>query len=151
MLDPFGGQRLALTAKPAAVFIFRRRRPYHGADARFAAFVCQQRANQSLAVDPVGLGPPPPAGGRNRGRIDNVAFDLFALQHTVNPEAIQSRLLNDDDREGFSRPRERLLLELRKARQQRTDVSGGYAVLRHLLAAARRQRGDQPSRTTELQ
>ena len=37
------------------------------------------------------------------------------LQHPVNPEAVQSRLLNDDDRKGLPRPRERLLLELRKA------------------------------------
>ena len=39
----------------------RRRRPDHRADARFAALVGEQRTNQSLAVDPVGLRPPPPA------------------------------------------------------------------------------------------
>ncbi len=48
-----------------------------------------------------------------------MAFDPFILQHTVNPEAVQPRFLNDDDRERFSCPRKRLLLELRKARQQR--------------------------------
>ena len=61
VLDPFHDQHLALTAKPASVFIFRRRQPDHRADARFAALVGEQRTNQSLAVDPVGLRPPPPA------------------------------------------------------------------------------------------
>ena len=41
VLDPLDCQRLALTAKTAAVFVLRRRRPDHGADTRFAAFVRQ--------------------------------------------------------------------------------------------------------------
>ena len=61
MLDPLDCQRLALLVKTAAIFVSSRRRPDHGADTRFAAFVRQQRAHQSLAVDPVGLGPPPAA------------------------------------------------------------------------------------------
>ena len=39
VLDPFHDQHLALPANPAAVFIFRRRRPNHGADPRFTALV----------------------------------------------------------------------------------------------------------------
>src|SRR6202011_6208720 len=58
VLDPLDCQRLALTAKTAAVFVFRRRRPDYGADTRFAAFVRQKRAHQSPTVDPVGLRPP---------------------------------------------------------------------------------------------
>jgi hypothetical protein len=65
VLDPFHNQHLALTANPAAVFIFRRRRPNHRADPRFTTLVGEQRAKQSLAVDPVGLGPTPPARSRN--------------------------------------------------------------------------------------
>ena len=45
VLDPLVGQRFALTAKSAAVFFLWRRRPDHGADTRFAAFVCQQSAH----------------------------------------------------------------------------------------------------------
>ena len=79
VLDPLHDQHLALTAKPASVFIFRRWQPHHRANARFPALVGEQRANQSLAVDPVGLRPPPPARCCNRGRINNMAFDPFIL------------------------------------------------------------------------
>ena len=92
MLDPFGDQHLALAAEAAAVFFLGRRRLDHRADPRFAALISQQRAQQRFAVDPVGLGAPPPARGRNRGRVDDVAFDTFALQHAVNPEAVQTPL-----------------------------------------------------------
>jgi len=40
----------------------------------------------------------------------------------MNPEAVQPRFLNDDNRERFSSSRKRLLLENRKARQQRTTA-----------------------------
>jgi hypothetical protein len=61
VLDPLGDQHLALAAEAAAVFFLGRRRPDHRAHPRFAALERQQRANQRLAVDPVGLGAPPPA------------------------------------------------------------------------------------------
>ena len=99
MLDPFVDQHLALAAETAAVLFFGRWRLDHRAHPRFAALVRQQRAKQRLAVDPVGLRPPPPTRCRNRGRIDDVAFDPFTLQHAVNPEAVQPGFLNDDDRE----------------------------------------------------
>ena len=43
-----------------------------------------------------------------------MAFDAFALQHPMKPEAVETRFLNDDDRKGFSGPLRRLPLELRK-------------------------------------
>ncbi len=39
VLDPLVRQRLALTAKSAAIFVLWRRRPDHGANTRFATFV----------------------------------------------------------------------------------------------------------------
>src|SRR5271166_6274624 len=80
-----------------------------------------------------------------------MAFDAFALQHTMKPEAVETRFLNDDDRKGFSGPLRRLPLELRKARQQRRDVSCSHGMLRHFLAGARRQRCDQPDGAAEFQ
>jgi hypothetical protein len=91
--------------------------------------VGKQRAKQSFAIDPVGLGPTPPARSRNRGCIDNMALNSFTQQDTVNPEAVQPRFLNDDNREGFAGPRARFPPELRKARQQPSDIPGGHAVL----------------------
>ena len=46
-----------------------------------------------------------------------MALNPLALQHAMNPKPIQSRRLNDDDLEGFSGPRKRLLLELAETRQ----------------------------------
>src|SRR3984957_17406308 len=80
-----------------------------------------------------------------------MAFDAFALQHPMKPEAVETRFLNDDDRKGFSGPLRRLPLEPRKARQQRRDVPGSYGMLRHFLAGARRQRCDQPDGAAEFQ
>jgi hypothetical protein len=58
-----------------------------------------------------------------------MALNSFTQQNTVNPEAVQPRFFNDDDREGFSGPRARFLPELQKARQQRSDIPGRHAVL----------------------
>jgi hypothetical protein len=91
--------------------------------------VGKQRAKQSLAVDPVGFDPTPPARDRNRGCIDNMALNSFAQQDTVNPEAVQPRFLKNDNWEGSSGPRARFPPELRKARQQPRDIPGGHAVL----------------------
>jgi hypothetical protein len=117
MQDALFNQGLALPAKSAAVFFLNGRRLDHRTHPRFAALVGQQRAKQRLAVDPVGLGPSAAARGRDRGRIDDVAFNPFLLQHAVNPEAVQTRFLNDDDRQGFTGPRKCLTPQLCKARQ----------------------------------
>jgi hypothetical protein len=58
-----------------------------------------------------------------------MALNSFTQQDTVNLEAAQPRFLNDDNREGFSGPRARFPPELRKARQQRSDIPGGRALL----------------------
>jgi hypothetical protein len=42
-----------------------------------------------------------------------MALNSFAQQDTVNPEAVQPRFLNDDNREGFSGPRALLSSEKR--------------------------------------
>ena len=101
-----GGQHSALAAEAAAVLLLGSGHLDHRTHPRFAAFVGQKRADQRLAVDLVGLRPPPPARCGNRGRVDNVAFDLFALQHAMDPEAVQAGLLDCDD--GEVPPRKRL-------------------------------------------
>ena len=117
MLDPLGDQHLALATEAAAIFFLGCRRLDHRAHPRFAPLVRQQRANQCLAVDPVSLRPPTPTRCRNRGRIDDMAFDPFILQHAIDPESVEASLLNDDEREDLPRPRPRFLPKLRKALQ----------------------------------
>jgi hypothetical protein len=80
--------------------------------------VGEQGAKQSLAIDPVGLDPTPPARSRNRGCIDNMALNSFAQQDTVNPEAVQPRFLNDDNRAGFT-----LCLDIFSPRPGDSDVT----------------------------
>jgi len=136
--DPLGGQHFALAAEAAAVLLLRSGRLDHRTHPGFAALVGQQRADERLAVDLVGLRPPPPARSGNRGRIDNVAFDPFALQHAMDPEAVQAGLLDCDDREVSARPRSRFLLELSEPFQQAGNIAGLNRMLRHLRPAARR-------------
>ena len=62
-----------------------------------------------------------------------MAFDAFALKHTMKPEAVETRFLNDDDRERFSGPRRRLPLPLGNARPRRQDVPGSHGMLRYTL------------------
>ncbi len=104
VLDPFVNERLALRANTAAVLFFICWSLDHRTHARLATFVRQQSADvrqqsadESLSIDPVGLCAPTAARSRNRGWIDNVAFNAVALKSPMDPEAIQPRLLNSDD------------------------------------------------------
>lgn len=85
--DPLSDQRLTLAANAAAVFLHRCGRPDYRTDPRFATLVRQKRANQRFTVDPVSLRPPTPTRCRDRGRINNVAFDPFTLQRAMDPES----------------------------------------------------------------
>ena len=151
MLDPLGDQAPPLPAKPAAVLLFRRGSNHHRTDPRLAALVGQKRPQQGLAIQPVRLGSPAPARCRDRGRIDHVALDAFLLQSAVQPEPVQSRLLDRDDRIALTRSRLRLALQLRDQLQEFRNIAGPHAVSGHLLALAGRQRGHQPCRTAQFQ
>src|SRR5260370_15477255 len=61
MLDPLSDQCPPLTARPPAIFLLNRGRDHHCADPWLPAFVVQKRPQQRLAIQPVSLGPPPPA------------------------------------------------------------------------------------------
>ena len=139
MHDPLAYQRLALAAKTPAVLFVRGRWPNHGADSRFTALIGQQRAQQGLAIDPVRLGLAPPARGQDRGGVNDMAFDTLPFQHTVDPEAIQSSLMDDDNREGVASSSLRLRLQRLEVAQQTRHVIALDRMLRHPLAIAGRQ------------
>jgi hypothetical protein len=67
-----------------------------------------------------------------------VALDPFGLQHPVDPEAVQTGLLDDDNREISAGPCSRFLLELSEPSEQAGDIAGLNRMLRRLLPAARR-------------
>jgi hypothetical protein len=142
--DSLGDQRLAFAHQPPAIFLFWTRRPDHRADPRLAALVGQERPHQRLAVDAVRLGSFLPPRSRDRGRVDHMAFDP---QGAVDPEPIETRLLEDDSPIAVARPRLRLCLQRCKQIQQPRQIAAGDHVLRHLLPAARRQGCDQPLRS----
>ena len=116
----------------------------------FRAF-SEPAADQRLPIDPVGRRSAPAARGQNRRGIDNVAFDSFALQNAVDPEAVQSGLLDGDDGKVPPRPPSRFLLELGQPHEQARHIAGPNRMLRHLLPGAWRQRCDQPGRSAEFQ
>src|SRR5208282_329760 len=151
VLDAFGDQSLALAPEPSAILLLGARGLGHRTDPGLAALEGHQRAKQRLAVDAVGLGPPAPARHGDRSGVDNVAFDPLLLQRPVNPEPVQSRFLNDDDRIGRSGPRQRLALKLRQAFEKPPQISCRRLVLRHLLARPWRNRRQKPSRTAQFQ
>src|SRR4029453_18547509 len=68
----------------------------------------------------------------------------------VDPKTVETRLLNHDDWNGLPRADFHLVLELRKPRPQSSDIAAANCMLRHFFSAARRQRCNQPSRSTEF-
>src|SRR5665647_3854471 len=116
-----------------------------------AALEGQQRSQQRLAVDLVRLGPPAAARCRDRGGIDHMALDPFIPQNPVHPEPVKAGFMNGDDRIIRARAFLCLAFEVGKPRQQSADVAGRQAILRHLLPVARRQRRQNPLRTTQFQ
>ena len=68
----------------------------------------------------------------------------------MDPEPVEAGLLDHNDRKAPPRSRQCLLVESRKARQQPGDVAAAHRMLRHLLSVARRQRRDQPARSTQF-
>src|SRR5438876_7663681 len=113
---------------------------------------CRREAPAAASpVEPVRLGAPAPPGRRDRSGIDHMALDPLLLQNAVEPEPIQPRLLDRDDRIASAGPDLRLALELLTEPHQPGNIAGRNAVLGHLLALARRKRGDQPIRTAQFQ
>jgi hypothetical protein len=58
-----------------------------------AAPPAQQRAHQSLAVEPIALGPPRPAVHLDARRIDNVVLNAVPAQQPIQPEAVVTGLV----------------------------------------------------------
>jgi hypothetical protein len=81
-----------------------------------------QGPHQSLTVDPIGLCPPVPSRCHDRSRIDHMALNALFVQNPMDPEAIQTRLLDDDDRKILSRSPPCSLLESCKPTQKTGNV-----------------------------
>ena len=85
----------------------------------------RQCAHQGLTIDPVGLHPPTPARGQDRGGVDHMALAPFGLQHPADPEAIQTGLLDDDNREVPAGPPAALRLSsANRRRSSDTSLAG---------------------------
>src|SRR3954466_4411439 len=115
------------------VLLLRGGRLDHRTHPRLAALVGQQSPHQRLAVNPVGLGPSPPARRRDRRRCDDIALKARVLQHTMEPKTVEPCLLNDDQRKQLTCPGARFRLQLGKACQEPGNITAAYLVLRHLL------------------
>src|SRR5215213_3274928 len=80
-----------------------------------------------------------------------MSFNAFALQHTMDPKPVQSRLLNHHDPGELARAGVSLALQLRKAAQQLSQIAAWHLMPRHLLASARQQGRHEPDGATEFQ
>src|ERR1044072_4306628 len=97
--NAFLDESLAFPAVAAPIFLVRRGHDYHRADARITALERQQRAQERLPAEPIGLGSPTSTRCRNRRRIDNVAVNPFTMENAVNPKAVETSLLDRHERE----------------------------------------------------
>src|SRR5580658_7520906 len=88
----------------SAILVLRRGDAHHRTHPRLAPLEGQQRPQQPLAIDLVGLGASTTTRNRDRGRVNHVALDPFLHQSPVDPEPVEPGFLNDDDRIGNSRP-----------------------------------------------
>src|SRR6185436_2062107 len=80
-----------------------------------------------------------------------MAFDTIVLQHAVDPKSVKTRFLYYDDRNDLTGANLHLFREQRKPCPQASDIAAANRMLRHLFSAARRQRCNEPSRSTEFQ
>jgi hypothetical protein len=62
------------------------------------ALMRHESPHRCFTVDPVGLRAPTPMRCHRRGRVDDVALNVFLFQYTVSPEPIQPRFRDHDDR-----------------------------------------------------
>ncbi len=66
-----------------------------------------------------------------------MAFNVPALQHPIDPKAIEPGLLDGDDLIVSTGPGVRFLLELCQPLEQASDIAGRNGVRRHRLSAPR--------------
>lgn len=151
MADPLSDQRPSLANKATCIFIIRRWHNHHRADPGFAPLVGQQGAHQFCTIYLVHLGPPPTSRDRYRRGIHNVAFNAFTHQHAVQPEPVEARFLNSDDRKLPTHAITCLASQIIQALEQTGHVSCNKSSLRHSGPIPGRQGCDQPSGLTEFQ
>src|SRR5690606_21072475 len=113
-LHALGDQSPALATVATSVLLFGAWCMHHRADSWFATLVGQQSSQQDLAVQPVRLGSPALTRGRDRRRIDDMTIHALALQNAMNPESIQSCLLNRDEGIHLAGPNPSPLLQSRQ-------------------------------------
>jgi hypothetical protein len=148
--NPLLQQYRALAAYPPTVFLFRCRRHDHCANTRLSALPCQQRSQQRLAVDRIGLGSPPaPRHGDGRG-IDNMTFNAVGLQQPVDPKTVQSSFLDYHNLHCTIRQLLPPCSHALQQTEQRITIAAWCRILRNPVPF-RQQTGDKPRRPTQFQ
>lgn len=79
-----------------------------------------------------------------------MALDPVRHQETMDPEPVQARLLDDHDVDWHTDTPRRLVLQVHQQIEQRATITASHHVAGE-LGAPWRQRGDQPSRSAQLQ
>ena len=84
LTKPLADEALEFAPQPSAIFLLRWRDTHRGADPRLAKVVGQERPDQGLAVDPIGLRSPSTPRRRDRNGVDDMALDAFALERAIS-------------------------------------------------------------------
>jgi len=90
-------QLAAFARQPPNVLVLCRWRHHHAADLPIAATPQRQTADQLLAIDTIRFGIAPALRSQDRGRIHHLVLDALIRQPAMQPEAVQTSLVDADD------------------------------------------------------
>src|SRR5713226_918890 len=110
----------------------------------------QQRAQQRLAINGIGLRSPRTSRNGDRCRIDDIAGDAILLEQSMHGKAVKPGLVDRDDVHRLADPSERFRRQPAQKREQRISVAARDRMLGHFVAA-RRQRGHEPLLAAQFQ
>jgi hypothetical protein len=102
MPDPLLDEGVPLTRDAPQVLLLGAGRHHHGTDPWLSPLPGQERAQQRLAIDRIGLGASLAPGDCHGRGINDVALDTPALEEPVHPKTFEARLLNADDSDTLS-------------------------------------------------
>src|SRR6185436_5647904 len=122
----------------------------HRADLPLATHPGHEGAQELHAVDLVRLGAAVAPVDRDRGRIDNMARDPVLNQQAVDPEAVETGFLDDDDHHWRARAPGSRGLQAPEQLEERLAIAAWYLVPRELVAAGRADR-HEPARLAEFE
>ncbi|AHY56296.1 hypothetical protein BJS_08471 [Bradyrhizobium japonicum SEMIA 5079] len=128
MLDSLLHQHHAFACYAATVLVVGRGHTQHRANTRLASLKGQQGSDEGLSIQPVCLDPATTPRNCDRGGVNNMALVPLGLQNPMDPKAVESSFLNDDDGIGLVGSVQCLLLQSGETFQKPRNVTTHHCV-----------------------